>query len=625
MRTTRANTILHLLIGFLAVTAFTGSARAWWDGEWTMRKKITIDATPAGGAIADPIGTTAVLIRLHDGNFQFSNAKDDGSDIRFVASDDKTPLTFHVEQYDPVLDEAFVWVKVPNVKPGEKTSFWLYYGNSGTKAVKIDDPKGTYDSDMALVYHFSESGSPAADATGQGNSAQNAGTKADGSMIGSGLRFDGVNGVVIPAKPSLELTDGAPMTWSAWFKPSTLQPNEVIFSRKDDVNAFDIGVDKGIPYVEITNANGTQRTPVGAPVAAGSWHHLAVVADATKIVLFLDGDSYATLSAPLPALKGEVILGGEASVGSTDPFAVKSGFNGELDELEISKVARPVGFVELAAIGQSGDKAAKLLIFGQDEQPTNWFSWLKGGYFGIIVGSLTFDGWAVIIILMIMMVISWYVMISKATYLNATSKGNMLFMREWRRMAADLTALDNEDENSLKTMGGKVNPAMQKAMRNASVYRIYHIGAEEIRHRMEADKAAGGTKLLRARSIQAIRASLDSGLVRETQRLNSKMVLLTIAISGGPFLGLLGTVVGVMITFAAVAAAGDVNVNAIAPGIAAALLATVAGLAVAIPSLFGYNYLVIRVKDATSDMHVFIDEFVTKMAEFYGGSGSKAE
>jgi biopolymer transport protein ExbB len=97
------------------------------------------------------------------------------------------------------------------------------------------------------------------------------------------------------------------------------------------------------------------------------------------------------------------------------------------------------------------------------------------------------------------------------------------------------------------------------------------------------------------------------------------MVLLTIAISGGPFLGLLGTVVGVMITFAAVAQAGDVNVNAIAPGIAAALAATVAGLAVAIPALFGYNYLVTRIKMTTSDMQVFIDEFITRLAEFYEG------
>jgi biopolymer transport protein ExbB len=95
------------------------------------------------------------------------------------------------------------------------------------------------------------------------------------------------------------------------------------------------------------------------------------------------------------------------------------------------------------------------------------------------------------------------------------------------------------------------------------------------------------------------------------------MVLLTIAIAGGPFLGLLGTVVGVMITFAAIAASGDVNVNAIAPGIAAALAATVAGLAVAIPSLFGYNWLNSRIKAITADMRVFVDEFVTRVAEHY--------
>ena len=95
------------------------------------------------------------------------------------------------------------------------------------------------------------------------------------------------------------------------------------------------------------------------------------------------------------------------------------------------------------------------------------------------------------------------------------------------------------------------------------------------------------------------------------------MVMLTIAISGGPFLGLLGTVVGVMITFAAIAASGDVNVNAIAPGTAAALAATVAGLAVAIPSLFGYNWLNSRIKNITADNRVFVDEFVTRIAEQY--------
>ena len=64
-----------------------------------------------------------------------------------------------------------------------------------------------------------------------------------------------------------------------------------------------------------------------------------------------------------------------------------------------------------------------------------------------------------------------------------------------------------------------------------------------------------------------------------------------------------------------------IRVNAIAPGIAAALAATCAGLGVAIPALFGYNYLLTRIKATTTDMTVFIDEFVTKLAEFYGGEG----
>jgi len=108
---------------------------------------------------------------------------------------------------------------------------------------------------------------------------------------------------------------------------------------------------------------------------------------------------------------------------------------------------------------------------------------------------------------------------------------------------------------------------------------------------------------------------VEATMIREIQRLNSQMVVLTISIAGGPFLGLLGTVVGVMITFAAIAAAGDVNVNAIAPGIAAALVATVAGLAVAIPALFGYNYLIGRIQALTADMQVFVDELTTRIAE----------
>ena len=580
-----------LVVSLVLLCANT--AHAWWNKEWTIRKKIDIDTTTAGAPIADNIGTTAILIRFHDGNFKFTEAKEDGSDIRFVAGDDKTLLTYHIEKYDALLNEAFVWVKIPDLKPGAKTTFWLYYGNAGSKATRVDDPKGTYDVNTALVYHFADGNAPAHDSTTYNNNAQNAGVPVLGSLIGPGVRFDGTNPIAIPNSESLAWTDNSAMTWSAWIKPTANQPNAIIFKRE----TFSIGADNGVPFVDV---NGT-RGRGAQPMAPNSWHHLAVTAAGPTITLYIDGQNAATLSAPLPASMAALSLG--------------ETFTGEIDELEISKAARPAGFIKMAAMSQGPDKAPKLFAFASDEVKTSWFS---GGYVGIILSSLTVDGWLVICILVVMSAISWVVMVGKAKFLKATVTGNKQFFEDWKDVAADLSFLDEADTRKVLSLGGRIDNREAQVVRHSSVYRIYKIGAQEIRHRLDFEGAAK-TRLLSARSIQAIRAMLDGALVKEQHKLNRQMVLLTIAISGGPFLGLLGTVIGVMITFAAIAAQGDVNVNAIAPGIAAALAATVAGLAVAIPALFGYNYLLSRVKEAASDMHIFIDEFVTKIAEYYGG------
>jgi biopolymer transport protein ExbB len=587
-----------LFLGLCAAAlflAFATDARAWWNSDWTVRKKIEIDTSTAGAPIADPIGTIAVLIRLHDGNFRFAEAKEDGSDIRFVAEDEKTLLSHHVEKYDALLNEAFVWVKIPDLKQGAKTTFWLYYGNGGSKATRVDDPKGTYDVNAVVVYHFADNNGAPHDSTTYGNNAQNSGANTSGALIGPGLRLDGSSAITIANSETLTWTEGTALTWSAWVKPAANQANAIIFRRE----GFIIGADNGIPFVEVNGAR-TQGAPPMAPV---SWHHLAVTATGSTITLFVDGQSTATLSATLPASTAPLSIG-----------AGPGGFAGEMDELQISKAVRPAGFIKVSAMNEGVDKGGKLLTFASDETKTSWFS---GGFVGIILGSLTVDGWIVIGILVIMSGISWMVMVQKARYLRAVAKGNDEFLHEWNHIAADLSFLDG-DRETVRTLGGRIRGEHRMAVKHASVYRIFKIGAEEIRHRLAADQS-GNSKILSVRSIQAIRASLDGGLVRETQKLNRQMVLLTIAISGGPFLGLLGTVVGVMITFAAIAAQGDVNVNAIAPGIAAALAATVAGLAVAIPALFGYNYLLSQVKNASTDMHVFIDEFVTKMAEYYGG------
>ena len=118
--------------------------------------------------------------------------------------------------------------------------------------------------------------------------------------------------------------------------------------------------------------------------------------------------------------------------------------------------------------------------------------------------------------------------------------------------------------------------------------------------------------------IEALKARIDAVSSDQAYTLSDRLVILTLSIAGGPFLGLLGTVIGVMITFAAIAAEGNVNVNSIAPGVAAALLATAAGLAVAIPALFGYNLIVTRIKRINAKNRSFADALVARIAEQYG-------
>jgi biopolymer transport protein ExbB len=609
-----------LSLAFLTVLA--SDSYGWWNKDWSARKKFTVDASAQGVEIADPIGTATVLIRLHDGNFQFGVGKDDGSDLRFVSADDKTVLPHQIEKFDGLMHEAFVWVQVPDIKPGQATPFFLYYGNleGGGEAA---DFKKTYDAETALAYHFAEKGSAPVDSSQNGNAAENAGTPSEGSMIGAGLRLLGQGPITIPPSETLNFFAGDPLTFSAWIKPGAPKPNAALYSRSEGGNGIVIGLDQGKPYVEISAGGTPQRATATEAIAADAWKHLAVISADGKTTLYVDGESVGSVDAGLPELKGVATLGGTSAA-----------FVGEIDQLEISKAARGAGFLKLAAVSQSGtDKAAKLLVAGEDEGSEG-----GGGHnealehvmlFGDIAKNMMFDGWLVVFACAIMALVSWFVAIRKFFYLNKSAKGDEVFLKQWKEVATDLTALDHADKDNVRSLGGKVDARTQKQLATSPIYHIYHVGSEEIHHRQ---RSKNGFQGLSARSIQAIRASLDAGMQRELHRLHSGLVFLTISIAGGPYVGLLGTVMGVMITFAVIAKTGEVEVNSIAPGIASALLATVAGLLVAIPALFIYSYLNSRIKNSASAMQMFIDEFVAKMAEFYptpsdlpGGRASFAE
>jgi len=599
-----------LLLLALVLFLIPGSlqARTWWNEAWSTRTKFTVDTSDNGVPLPDAAGTATVVVRLHDGNFDFTSAKEDGSDIRFVDSDDKTMLASQIEKFDPVMNEGFVWVKIPDVKAGAARDIYLYSARNEkkkpAKGEKTDLPKTAYDSETITVYHFNEHGTPPGDSSGEGVRAETPGIPIEGSMIGGGIKLDGKKPISIPANPNAAVLEAAPYTWMCWVKPTVLAPESIIYSRKDGAAALKIGLDNGAPFFEITGLAGTQRSAPATALAAGTWKHLAMVSDGTRTTLYVDGNAVANLPVAMPALNGPAFIGGEEGKGS---------FGGEIDEMEISKSARSAALIKLAALGQ-GQQNAKLLVAGKPEPAK--VSFLENlGIFGFLIKSVTVDAWVVIGILGIMSAISWIVMYAKNKYITSLARGSKEFLNQWHHLAGDLTAIDTDDVEVIKTLGGRAEAKHIKFIHSTPIYRVYHLGCEEIRQRVSK---VGG---ISHRAIESIESSMEAQVTRENAKLQSMMVLLTICIAGGPYVGLLGTIIGVMITFGEIAMLGEVDINAIAPGIAAALLATVCGLIVAIPALFGYNYLSVQVKDIVTDMHLFTEEFLTKMAEYYPEKG----
>jgi len=487
---------------------------------------------------------------------------------------------------------------------------WMYYGNAG--AVNGQDKAGTYDVNQSLVYNFNADGTSPKDATAYKNDPSLfTAEPVPGALIGAGAAFKGNGVIAVPDSPSLNIVPDNGWTVSMWIKISDPQNDAYLLYREQGDQSLIFGIKGNGLYARYQSAQnaGSETPPASIPL--GVWHHVALTLGSGQMAVYVDGVE----AAKVPAAFGEI--GGDIYVGTTR----KGGehfFVGEMDELGIAEAARTPAWLKAFVASQGVD--SKLLKYIDDEQSEGGGE--SGSYLKILLNNVTIDGWVVIVFLAVMAAISWIVMIGKGFLISRVRKDNQAFLAQFRELALEETGKLNEEEKAedKELEGSPLTQALfgkHDHFQSSSIYQLYHTGIQQLNARM--GKVVGADVAgLSLQSVEVIRAAIDATLVRQSQKLNSQMVLLTIAISGGPFLGLLGTVVGVMITFAAIAETGDVNIAAIAPGIAAALVATVAGLVVAIPALFGYNYLSSIIKEIIADMHVFTDEFITKVAEIHG-------
>ncbi|NOT12377.1 MAG: DUF2341 domain-containing protein [Methylococcaceae bacterium] len=582
-------------------------ASAWWQEDWGYKKKISLDMEKLKqDGVTVPTAASA-LIRLHTGNFGFfADLADKGKDIRFLAGDEKTPLKFYVEKLDSINEMALIWVQLPSdITTASEPAIWLYYGNQ--EATDAQDAAGSFDVNQVLSYQFGQTGIK--DLTAYANNpSEVTATSGEGGLIADAAVFDGSQIIRVPATPSLSMSPTSGWTVSTWIKFEQTQTNGVIFQRSGASGNVTLSILGQTLYVEVQEGS-KQEIKAPTPLSTGAWHHLVMTTSLETLTLYVDGVTVGSLGVATRDLTSEMTIGADAKGAR--------GFKGLLDQFSVHKTVLDANAIKFNY--QMQGSLSTILAYGEDSTPDS-----EEGGESLIMGSIknvTTDGWVIIGILAVMFVISWMVMIVKAIVLSRVTSENKKFQQAYSQLSTqDIANLNKEDvegdqdfdESPLLLSFTKTHGAFT----GSTIYRIYHVGVEEMNRRLKkVEGAPSGEKMLSAQSMNAVKATMDATLIRELQKLNSQMVLLTIAISGGPFLGLLGTVIGVMITFAAIAVSGEVNVNAIAPGIAGALTATVAGLMVAIPCLFGYNYLGGRIKEITADMHVFVDEFVAKLTE----------
>lgn len=225
------------------------------------------------------------------------------------------------------------------------------------------------------------------------------------------------------------------------------------------------------------------------------------------------------------------------------------------------------------------------------------YALFAGGALQFAFEKATTEGKITICVLLVVSLFSWTVIITK---------GRQLYRA--RRMAKKFFAAYRSSRDPLELA------RQDKAYDGAPAFELYATGAEELSYHLKHNSVdVKGEKRISNASFDAVKLALERIASAEALSLEKGMIVLSTAVAGGPFIGLLGTVWGVMETFAGVARANAASLTAMAQGVAGALIATVIGLLVAIPAMFAYNFMVTTIRAITQELDGFASEYATQI------------
>jgi len=210
-----------------------------------------------------------------------------------------------------------------------------------------------------------------------------------------------------------------------------------------------------------------------------------------------------------------------------------------------------------------------------------------------IFGDTDVFGQALTVGLGIFSLVAWTVMFGKYNELKRLRDLNLAFEQ---RLREERTLLDLPESLRNKRSipyADLFADAVEAYWRAASI--LKEKGEDNSRSRLEHSENA-----------------IQRAIARQLLRYEASMIFLATIVSGAPFLGLLGTVWGVMEAFSAMSGA-SASMRDLAPGVSAALLTTIAGLVVAIPSMFGYNFLIGKVKQLSTELENYASSLADRL------------
>src|SRR6202167_2644078 len=225
----------------------------------------------------------------------------------------------------------------------------------------------------------------------------------------------------------------------------------------------------------------------------------------------------------------------------------------------------------------------------------------QGNAFWFAIQNATAEGKATICVLLLLSLFSWTIIITKARQLYIARKWAKKFFAAYN---------ETRDPMDIKRKG--------EAYEGAPAYQLYIRGADEVDYQLKHHPIkAKGRQCISRGSYEAVKVVLEEAASAQAMSLEKGMIVLSTAVAGGPFIGLLGTVWGVMSTFAGIAEKNQASLTAMAPGVAAALVATVTGLLVAIPAMFAYNFMVTTIRHLTQELDGYATRYANQIEHTY--------